>query len=239
MPSNLPYKISSYGDHAVIIEFGNTIDERINQKVISVFHRLQDEKIIGIKDIIPAYCSVTVVYDVAVIRKSHHNISASNFIQQYIRSVLQYADFDQQIPSRQMEIPVCYDAEFALDIQHIASQKKISAEEIIRKHSSKIYRVYMIGFIPGFAYMASVDSQIATPRKQQPRQIVPAGSIGIAGFQTGIYPLQTPGGWNIIGQTPLKLFDAANEQPCLLQPGDEVRFVPVTKKEFDKIKSTQ
>ncbi len=239
MPSNLLYKISSYGDHAILIELGNMIDEKVNQKVICVFHHLQNKKIAGIKDIIPAYCSVTVVYDVAVIRKTHHNISAAGSMELQIRNVLQDVNFEQPILSRQIEIPVCYDAEFALDIQQMAIQKKLIAEEIIRIHSSKTYRVYMIGFIPGFAYMASVDSQIATPRKRQPRQFVPAGSVGIAGFQTGIYPLQSPGGWNIIGQTPLKLFDPANEQPCLLHPGDEVRFVPVTKKEFDKIKSKQ
>jgi inhibitor of KinA len=131
-----------------------------------------------------------------------------------------------------MRIPVCYAKTFAPDLEDLALQNKISQEEVIRIHTSATYRVYMIGFLPGFAYMGRVDERIVTPRRSQPRTMVPAGSVGIAGEQTGIYPFASPGGWNIIGQTPVALFDVKRKQPVLLQPGDEVTFYSITEHEF-------
>jgi inhibitor of KinA len=134
---------------------------------------------------------------------------------------------------RILEIPVCYAKPFAPDLETLALQNQLTTEEVIQLHTAKVYRVYMIGFLPGFAYMGKVDHRIAAPRKSQPRTNIPAGSVGIAGEQTGIYPLVSPGGWNIIGQTPLKLFDAARPDPVLFQPGDRVHFYSISQNEFE------
>ena len=139
------------------------------------------------------------------------------------------------VTNRHHKIPVCYDPVFAPDIMLIAEQKGLTPADVIEIHVSKIYRVYMIGFLPGFAYMGSVDSSIATPRLEKPRQLVMAGSVGIAGNQTGIYPLDSPGGWNIIGRTPIKLFDINSRDPCYFNPGDTVQFMPITRHAFEEL----
>jgi inhibitor of KinA len=133
--------------------------------------------------------------------------------------------------NRVMKIPVCYDEEFAMDINKMAAAKNLSPEEVVRIHISKSYRVYMLGFLPGFAYMGELDEMIAMPRKPQPVKIA-TGSVGIAGRQTGIYPLASPGGWQIIGRTPLKLFDGNSNEPTLLRAGDSVQFYSITRDEF-------
>lgn len=230
------YKIKIYplGDHALTIELGNTIDEKINHQVLSLFHFLQQKKITGIKDIIPAYSSVTLVYDTIAIKEKHP--SAYQFIKQQIKPAIKEFKPDYT-SSRLIEIPVCYDVSLGIDLKKMAAQKQIPVEEIIQLHSSKTYRVFMIGFLPGFAYMGSVDEKIIMPRKAQPRTNVVAGSIGIAGKQTGIYPFDSPGGWNIIGQTPVKLFDAARKDPVYLQAGDEVKFIFISIEKFYEIKN--
>jgi inhibitor of KinA len=138
--------------------------------------------------------------------------------------------------SKSVQVPVCYAVSMAPDIESVAALHSLDVDEVIQLHTAKTYRVYMIGFLPGFAYMGSVDEKIVTPRRSQPRTQVPAGSVGIAGEQTGIYPFDSPGGWQLIGQTPLEMFNMANEMPCYLQPGDEVQFYPITMAEFEKIK---
>ncbi|HYV94196.1 MAG TPA: 5-oxoprolinase subunit PxpB [Chitinophagales bacterium] len=224
------------GDSAITIDFGNIIDEKTNNMVIALFDYLREKKLPGIKDIIPAYSSITIVYDVAITRNQHRVASAFQFIKQYVEDSMQHVDWNKTPSSRQIEIPVCYDPSLAPDLYALASEKKISAEEVVQLHCSKTYRVYMIGFLPGFAYMGKVDERITSPRKTNPDKIVHAGSVGIAGEQTGIYPLDSPGGWNIIGQTPMRMFDAGREEPVLLRAGDEVKFTPITLKEFLKLK---
>ncbi len=137
---------------------------------------------------------------------------------------------------RHISIPVCYDLSLAPDIEFVASQHALTTQQVIALHTSTAYRVYMIGFQQGFPYMAAVDKQIATPRKSNPRTSVPAGSVGIAGDQTGIYPFTSPGGWQLIGQTPLQMFNKNNHQPTLLQPGDEVQFYPISLSAFHQLK---
>jgi inhibitor of KinA len=144
---------------------------------------------------------------------------------------------DAAKPSRLIRIPVCYDLALAPDLVSLAAEHKLDTEEVVKLHTGKTYRVFMIGFLPGFAYMGSVDEKIATPRKINPRTLVPAGSVGIAGEQTGVYPFDSPGGWQLIGQTPIKMFSATKAEPCLLQPGDDVQFYAVTIMEFEKIKT--
>ena len=231
MKSPLQYRILPLGDHALCIELGEIIDASINQQCIALFHQLKELAIPFIKDIIPAYASVTVVYDVAAIRKEHP--SAYGFMKEKLEAMLLRIDTDQPLSHRKIEIPVCYDLSLGIDLQEMSQEKNIAVEEIIRIHTNKTYRVFMIGFLPGFAYMGSVDESIITARRAQPRTTVAGGSVGIAGEQTGIYPLDSPGGWNIIGQTPLKLFDAKRENPVLLEAGDEIQFVAIDINEFN------
>ncbi len=229
----LPYRIFSLGDAAISIDFGNQINEKINEEVIARFRQLQEHPIPGMIEAIPAYASLTIYYDIPRIKKNiPANILVYDWIKQQVEQRMQLPTGSTVSNERLMRIPVCYDAEKAPDLQHLASIKKISIEEIIHIHVSGIYKVYMLGFLPGFPYMGELDEQIVMPRKPQPVP-VKAGSVGIAGKQTGIYPLASPGGWTIIGQTPLKLFRAENKEPALLRAGDRVQFYPITKQEFE------
>jgi inhibitor of KinA len=236
MEASPSYKIFFVSDSAATIDFGNVIDEEINKKTISLFNHLSQYPMEGMIEAIPAYSSVTIYYDVALLRKK---ISQQKKVYEWIRNELHklmHNDFaDLQIITNLVRIPVCYE-EFGIDLQFIAEQKNISPGEIIRLHTSKKYRVYMLGFLPGFAYMGEVEEQIAMPRKLQPQSIV-AGSVGIAGKQTGIYPLNSPGGWQIIGRTPLKMFDKDKDEPCLLKAGDQVEFYSIKKDEFENYQS--
>jgi len=232
------YKISPLGDNAVIIDFGNVIDESINKLVHSVFFRLQNEPIPGMIETIPAYSSLTIFYDVFVARENmiNKNETAFNWISDQLKKYIGTENLETGDPELLIDIPVCYDKEYGTDLDFISSRNNISVEEIIHLHSSTIYRVYMLGFLPGFAYMGLVDEKISSPRKQQPTLVEP-GSVGIAGRQTGIYPFKSPGGWEIIGRTPLKLFDKEKVNPVLFKPGDNVKFHSITKNEFEDIKS--
>ncbi len=233
-----PYTIFPLGDCALTIDFGNSIDENINKKVLQLFYQLQSGCIPHIIDLIPAYSSLTVYYDiVALYQKKEAEKTAFEIMAERIERLTAEETNDRSEPSRQIKIPVCYAEPFALDIQEIAQQKNRTVDEIIRLHTAKTYRIFMIGFLPGFAYMGTVDERIAVPRKEKPRSVVAAGSVGIAGQQTGIYPLHSPGGWQIIGRTPLPLFDKDKSQPVLLQPGDEVTFHSITEDEFTHYQS--
>jgi inhibitor of KinA len=224
--------IYAIGDNALTISFSNIIDEKINKQVLSLFDLLTQQKIIGVKDIILSYSSLSVVYDMIEIKKQHHR--PFNFIKQQIEQLIKDYPVPFENNYRIITIPVCYDTSFALDIIELAEQKNISVDELIHLYTKKTYRVYMIGFLPGFAYMGKVDERLATPRRKSPRINIAAGSVGIAGEQTGIYPLASPGGWNIIGRTPIKMFDAKKEQPAFLQAGDEVQFIPISLEEFNQ-----
>lgn len=239
MNSTYSYKIFSCGDSAVTVDFGNVIDEDINVYVLQLFHHLTQKNIDGVKDVIPAYSSITVVYDVFAIHAMEKCTTAYNFMQQTLQGILCEELINMPTTGRLIKIPACYREAFAPDIIEIAALRNLSVDELINLHCSKTYRVYMLGFLPGFAYMGIVDEKVATPRKNTPRTKVPAGSIGIAGSQTGIYPFESPGGWNIIAQTPLTLFDAGTPRPALLQAGDTVQFYPVTITEFNNIKAAQ
>jgi inhibitor of KinA len=233
MQATPPYKIFFIGDSAATIDFGNIINEDINKKAISLFNYLSQHPLEGTIEAIPAYSSVTIYVNVPLLRKK---ISPEKKVYEWVTRELHkimLQDFEDTY--REMNVvrmPVCYEDEFAPDIHWLAEQNNISAQNIIRIHTSRQYRVYMLGFLPGFAYMAEVDDQIAVPRKPQPQWIL-AGSVGIAGKQTGIYPLNSPGGWQIIGRTPSKMFDKERAESCLLKAGDFVKFYPITRDEFE------
>lgn len=223
------YQIFPLGDSAVTVQLGNTINETINKRIISLFQYLQNNPLEGCKEIVPAYNSFTVYYDVIAIKKKHSAGTAFDIIKRQLEEVLTIPVKFNETENEVIRIPVLYGGD---DLHFIADEKNISIEEVIAIHSSVEYRVYMSGFLPGFAYMGEVDEQIAIGRKEKPSRIEP-GSVGIAGRQTGIYPFSSPGGWRIIGRTPLKIFDIKKEKPALLQAGDYVKFYPITAHEFE------
>jgi inhibitor of KinA len=232
MENTSPYRIFPLGDTAITVDFGETIDEEINRKVLSLYHHLQAYPLYGMVETVPAYSSLTVYYDFTSTRKK---ISNGQTVYDYVKNQLQER-LQQSLPvpditPRMMSIPVCYDADFGPDLEKLAREENLTTEEIIRIHCEKQYRVYMLGFLPGFTYMGEVDERISVARKSQPDNVAP-GSVGIAGRQTGIYPQASPGGWQIIGRTPLKLFDRDKEEPVLLKAGDYVQFIPISKHEF-------
>lgn len=233
--STFPYRIFSLGDSAITVDFGNCIDETINKDVISRFNQLQQQPFPGIIEVVPAYSSLTIHYDMPALRKKlRDGLTIFEWVKEQLIERLEQAAEHSALKERLMRIPVCYEKEFAPDIQQLAATKNISVEEVIQTHLSKNYKVYMLGFLPGFTYMGEVDEKITIPRKPQPVKTV-AGSVGIAGKQTGIYPLASPGGWQIIGRTPLKLFDVEKEEPTLLRAGDTVQFYSISKKESEEI----
>lgn len=233
----MKHHIFPLGENAVTIDFGNVIDEDINKKVNALFNWWKENNLSGVKDIIPAYSSLTLIYDTETIRNQSADSSAFEFIKQKLEDSLKRVNWGKSSSSRQIEIPVCYYSSLAPDLQSLADEKKLPVEEVIQLHTSRTYRVYMIGFLPGFAYMGKVDARISMPRKINPRILVHEGSVGIAGEQTGIYPMDSPGGWNIIGQTPLRMFDPQKDDLVFLRAGDSVKFFSITLKEFQQIKS--
>lgn len=232
-----PYKILSLGDAAIIVDFGNCIDKSINKLVHAVFYRLQNKPIPGMIEAVPAYCSITIYYDVLLIRnKLSKQLTAFEWVSDKIKEYLFVEKNEFEADEPLINIPVCYDKEYGPDLDFVALKNTISVEEIIQCHTATEYRVYMLGFLPGFAYMGLIDEKIVSPRKQYPA-LVEAGSVGIAGKQTGIYPFKSPGGWQIIGRTPLNLFDKEKTNPVLFKSGDNVKFYSITKDEFEDIKN--
>lgn len=228
-----PYRIFSLGDAAITIDFGNRINEAINDEVVARFYQLQQDPLPGMIEAVPAYSSLTIYYDVLMLRKK---IPTSQTVYDWMKGQIKdrFKQEAQQVieKKRIMKIPVCYDEEIGIDIKYLATSKNLSVETVVKIHTSKVYRVYMLGFLPGFAYMGELDEKIAMPRKPQPVKVA-AGSVGIAGKQTGIYPLTSPGGWQIIGRTPLKLFDGNSIPPTLLKAGDTVQFYSISRDEFE------
>jgi inhibitor of KinA len=208
------------GDTLLLVEWERAIDPAINRRVIGLANRLRARLEGRVRDIVPAYCSLGVHFDPLTT-----DLAA---LQQLIEK-----EFEVDAPSESqqsrpvIEIGVHYGGDDGPDLRSVAEWGHCSPEEVIEWHTARTYRVYMLGFVPGFAYMGRVDERIAAPRRRVPRDRVPRGSVGIAGEQTGVYPIATPGGWQLIGRTSAVMFDANRELPSLLQPGDEVRFVPV------------
>lgn len=220
------------GENALTVCLGNAMDVAINDRVFRLFHYLQRHPNPLWKDLIPAYCTLTIVYDVGSVRK--HQTAAFAWVRGEVeRALAEYNEHEETLSKRKLFIPVCYDSTFGFDLKSLAKANKLSVDQVIELHTQLLYRVYMLGFLPGFAYMGMVDEKIAAPRLSTPRKLVPAGSVGIAGNQTGIYPLVSPGGWNIIGRTPVNLFDSREQNAVLFLPGDEVKFYSISKEAFD------
>ncbi len=219
-----PLRLLPVGDSALSIEFGDEIDPAINAQVHALAAALGECPLPGVGEAVPTYRSLLLHYD--PLRLSLAEVTA--FAEETLSQVKARARPEPRV----VEIPVCYGGEFGADLAFVAQHNGQSLDEVIRLHSSMLYPVYMLGFSPGFAYMGGLHKAIATPRLSTPRTRVPVGSVGIAGEQTGIYPIATPGGWQLIGRTPVRLFDPQRDPPALLHPGDRVRFVPITPDRF-------
>lgn len=219
------------GDYAFTLDAGQQIDADTNRFIIKLFQQLQQQKHSYILDIIPAYSSITIVYDPLLFNGP--NINPATIIQQCFMDAIQQTE-NKTGPEagNVIRIPVCYHPSLAPDLEHLCLQKHIDIDTLITLHTQKTYRVFMNGFLPGFAYMGTVDDRIATARHANPRKQVAAGSVGIAGYQTGIYPFESPGGWQLIGRTSAELFNPHSDNPCLLKPGDEVQFYAVSLEKF-------
>lgn len=216
------------GDSALSIEFGNEISEEINKKIRAAALLIEDKKVSSIIEVVPTYRSLMIHYNPMVIRHDEL-IKLLKDIEENINNI------DLPLPEI-IEIPVIYGGAYGQDIENVANHNNITVEDVIKIHTSVKYLVYMLGFTPGFPYLGGMSKQIATPRLKVPRTKIPAGSVGIAGEQTGIYPVQSPGGWQIIGRTPIELFNQERENPILLKAGNYIKFKSIDEEEYIKIK---
>lgn len=224
----LSYTIFNLGDSALTIDFGNRICEELNDKVIAIERWLAQHPFEGLKERVVSYSSLTIYYDPFVVKKHYHTEGpVYRWVEEKIRKAAELSSYGDTSNAVLHKIPVCYDSEYGFDLDRVSALCKLSKEEIINLHSSVVYRVYMIGFLPGFPYLGKIDSRLSIARKERP-SLVAAGSVGVAGEQTGIYPFESPGGWNIIGKTPLSLFDANADKPVWLAPGDKVQFYAIS-----------
>ena len=208
------------GDSMVIVEIEPAVDPVVNERAIELGERIARRGLPGVRDIVPGYCTVGVHFD-----PLRTDLAA---LEQAIEDEGRVVERVETLPPRDIvEIPAAYGGENGPDLQAVADISGLSADEVVGIHSSVTYRVYMLGFVPGFTYMGRVDPRIVAPRHRVPRERVEAGSIGIAGKQTGVYPIATPGGWQIVARTSVKMFDPDRQPASLLKPGDLVRFVPI------------
>jgi len=219
-------KIFPLGDGALTIDFGNEISIESNDRAIAFCDYFEKRQFPGFIEAVPAYSSAAIFYDTPHVHRTFSTFAtAFEAVSDLVRSALLQMPTAPEIVGRRLEVPVDFGSDAALDLPFILETKAIRHEEFIEIFTSRTYRVYMLGFLPGFAYMGEVDERIAVPRKQSPRLTVPKGSVGIAGRQTGIYPQESPGGWQIIGRTSLEMFTPDVEDLCLINAGDIVRFM--------------
>ncbi|MET3684140.1 inhibitor of KinA [Alkalibacillus flavidus] len=218
------------GNEAVVISFGDTIDTHIHDQVVESYQRVQQAKLEVVTDLVPTYRTLAVYYDWRM--TSYRDMKAT-----LERLLLSDRMSPETSERRIIHLPVCYESEeFAPDLHTLADYHDVSVSTVIERHINPLYRVYMIGFLPGFPYLGGLDSRLQTPRLSEPRSQVPAGSVGIAGGQTGIYPVESPGGWQIIGRTPFALFNPNHEQPTLFRMGDWLTFNPISLERYDQLK---
>jgi KipI family sensor histidine kinase inhibitor len=215
------------GDSTLIVEFEERIDEAINRQVVALATTIREAALEGVRDVVPAYRSLAVYFDPLTIDRARLAARIST-----AEAGSGDLEADAVAPVR---VAVCYGRSFGPDLADVAAFGGMSEASAVALHVQRVYRVYMLGFLPGFAYMGAVDERLAMPRRSTPRLEVAAGSVAIAGPQTGIYPIASPGGWQIIGRTPLRMFDASRSDPFLLHPGDTVQFHPIDEREFSEL----
>ena len=220
--SAVPMELAPLGDSALIVRLGDSLGE-----ILASARRLEAAQLPGVLEIAPAFASVAIF------------LESPEYLEGCVAAIPTILSNRQGRPAakisrepRTIEVPVCYDPEFALDLTEVAQHCELPPNEVVTRHAAARYQVRCVGFTPGFPYLSGLPAALAMPRRATPRTAVPAGSVGIGGGQTGIYPLRSPGGWNIIGRTPLRLFDVTREPAALLAPGDRLRFVAIAREEF-------
>jgi inhibitor of KinA len=228
-------KITFYpqGDQAITMNFGNEIHKDTHQKITTFTEYIETHPFPGMLEVIPSFTSVTIIYEpIKVVLPTPNKVPYQEVVN-ILKSKLSNLQVSNNRPSKTVTIPVCYGEEYGPDLQDVANYHDLTQQQVINIHSNQEYLVYMIGFAPGFPYLGGMSQDIATPRKATPRLTIPAGSVGIGGEQTGVYPIESPGGWQLIGRTPIQLFQQDTKQPSLLRAGDIVRFKPITSQQFE------
>jgi len=228
MTSAPDWRLVPVGDCVVVVEFDERIDRSINARAVSLAARVRAARIPGVRDVVPTFRSVGVYFDPL---QTDYELLIRRLERDAVALDMQAETADSSETAEPIRVPVCYGGEFGPDLSEVAAFGGITESEAARLHASAVYRVFMMGFLPGFAYMGTLDPRIAAPRRSTPRTRVPAGSVAIAGPQTGIYPSESPGGWWLIGRTPLRLFDPFRPEPSTFAAGDLVRFYPVSRAE--------
>jgi KipI family sensor histidine kinase inhibitor len=215
------------GDCGLLAVYGAAIDPEINYKVLALKYALEQEPPAGVLEIVPAYCSLLMIY---------HPLTTTSAVLEKLLLGLEERLTRIEIPAPEtVEVPVCYGDVFGPDLQRVATINGLSEERVIQLHSAPSYLIYMLGFTPGFPFLGGLPEKLHTPRLDSPRPLVPAGSVGIANNQTGIYPIDSPGGWQLIGRTPLHLFDAHRSSPFLLKAGNLLKFKPISAEAFGRL----
>lgn len=222
-------RILTAGEQGLVVEFGNVIDPNINRRVHQLSSRLLHEKKSEILEVVPTYRSLLIYFDPLRLSRQqligHISVLLNEKVQETTRT-----------DARVISIPVCYGGEYGPDLPFVAEHNNLTEDEVVKIHTSIPYLVYMIGFTPGFPYLGGMSARIATPRLEKPRTRIPAGSVGIAGSQTGFYPVESPGGWQLIGRTPIQAFNPKADNPFLFAAGDYLQFQPILNKEYDEIR---
>ncbi len=227
--SNISYpRILPTGDRALSVEFGDKIDEEINSRLMGFIKRMNSHKIEGIEEFVPSFRAVMIHYNPALLPYK----KMVSLINEYLVTEVHETSKEKRI----VEVPVCYEGDCAPDIDFVAEHAGMTKDEVIKLHSSKPYLVYMLGFQPGFPYLGGLDEKLITPRLADPRLKIEAGSVGIGGAQTGLYPIESPGGWQIIGRTPVKCFNPRKDNSIPYRAGDYIRFVPVSPQEYEELR---
>jgi KipI family sensor histidine kinase inhibitor len=231
MPGPLP-RVVPLGDAAVLAEFSQTLDLAVNARIQQLAEAIRQRRMPWIRDVVPALGALALHFDPAQCEAgSSPRDAAAELIDDCLATLPAGPDYE----SRRIEVPVCYDAELAPDLAEVAAHCRLSVAAVIDLHCASPHRVLMVGFVPGHPYIGGLDAALAVPRRTTPRSKVEAGSIAIANAQTVVYPFTIPGGWNVIGRTPLRVFDAARDPPALLAPGDRVAFVPISLTRYQEL----
>ena len=239
-PSAPPVRLFPLGDAAVVLEFGTLISPATHRAIAAFAARLARQPVAGLRELVPAFTTLTVYYDPWLVSENGRYPEPYERMAAQLHQLLAAPEAAAGPAETEMvAIPVCYGGVFGPDLEFVAQHAGLASEEVIRRHTAPQYLVHMIGFAPGFPYLGGLDARLATPRRPEPRPLVPAGAVGIAGPQTGIYSLPTPGGWQLIGRTPLALFNAEWEKPSRLRAGQQLRFVAISEAEFAALQPQQ
>jgi len=229
-------RIRPQGDRCLIVDLGDQIDASVGLRCLTLADSLRQAKVPGVLDIVPSFTAVAIYFEPRRSDSDDPIARLTGLVQDIVSKI---ADGATTINARRIQIPVCYGGEHGPDLTEVATRMGMDADEVVKAHHGSICRVYMIGFAPGHPYIGIHDECFNLPRREVPRTALPAGSLGVANRQSTIYPNVLPGGWHIIGATPMRLFNAQAEQPTLLMPGDEIQFVPISADQFNAIKGEQ